>query len=263
MTDHGFRNPALERMRAGDVALGLIVRLARSADIARIAKTTGHDFVFIDRQHAIFDLETIAQIAHAAMGCGVTALVRVRGPDDPDMSMLLDNGVGAIIVPDVNTADDARRAVNACKFAPVGRRSASAAYPMFEFRAQPDALKILNQQTLLGCMIETAEGLRNIDAIAAVEGVDLLHIGCNDLLVDLGKPGQFGCPEMMDAVATLIAAARKHGRFAGLGGDRDLARQAQFIRDGVRFVTTQTDIAYLMAEATRKTAALREAFGKP
>jgi 2-keto-3-deoxy-L-rhamnonate aldolase RhmA len=66
---------------------------------------------------------------------------------------------------------------------------------------------------------------------------------------------------MMDAVAKLIATARKHGKFAGLGGDRDLERQRQFIRDGVRFVTTQTDIAYLMAEASRKTAALREALG--
>jgi 2-keto-3-deoxy-L-rhamnonate aldolase RhmA len=259
MPDYTFHNPALARMRADQVALGLIVRLARSGDIARIAKSTGHDFIFIDRQHAIFTLETIAHIASTALGCGVTALVRVRGPSDPDISMLLDNGVTGIIVPDVNTADDARRAVDACKFAPVGRRSASAAYPMFDFRAVPDALAILNAHTLLGCMIETAEGLRNIDAIAAIDGVDLLHIGCNDFLVDIGKPGQFGCPEMMQAVATLIAACRKHGKFAGLGGDRDIARQTQFIRDGVRFVTTQTDIAYLMAEASRKTAVLREA----
>lgn len=254
-----FRNPALERMRAGEVALGLIVRLARSADIARIARSTEHDFIFIDRQHAIFDLETIAHIAHTALGCGVTALVRVRGPSDPDISMLLDNGVTGIIVPDVNTPEDARLAVEACKFAPVGRRSASGAYPMFDFRAEPDALKILNEQTLLGCMIETAESLRNLDAIAAVEGVDLLHIGCNDLLVDIGKPGQFGCPEMMEAVAMVIAACHRHGRFAGLGGDRDVERQRRFIRDGVRFVTTQTDIACLMAEASRKTAMLRQA----
>jgi 2-keto-3-deoxy-L-rhamnonate aldolase RhmA len=194
----------------------------------------------------------------------VTALVRVRSPADPDISMLLDNDVTGIIAPDVNTAEDAKRAVDACKFAPVGRRSASAAYPMFDFRPQPDALTILNAHTLLGCMIETAEGLRNVDAIAAVEGVDLIHIGCNDYLVDIGKPSQFGCPEMMDAVAAVIAAAKRHGKFAGLGGDRDLERQTKFIRGGVRFVTTQTDIAYLMAEASRKTAALRTALdGSP
>jgi 2-keto-3-deoxy-L-rhamnonate aldolase RhmA len=131
----------------------------------------------------------------------------VRSPADPDISMLLDNGVTGIIAPDVNTADDAKR---------------------------------------------------------AVDGVDLIHIGCNDYLVDIGKPGQFGCPEMMDAVAAVIAAAKRHGKFAGLGGDRDLERQTKFIRGGVRFVTTQTDIAYLMAEASRKTAALRTALdGSP
>lgn len=259
MPDHNFHNPALARMRGGDVALGMIVRLARSGDIARIAKTTGHDFLFIDRQHALFDLETVGHIAQAALGCGVTAVVRVRGPADPDIPLLLDNGAGGIIVPDVNTAEDARRAVAACRFAPAGRRSASAGYPMFDFRPVPDAMKILDEHTLLGCMIETAEGLRNLDAIAAVGGFDLLHVGCNDLLADLGKAGRFGCPEMMAAVAAVIGASRRHGKFAGLGGDRDIGRQEQFIRDGVRFVTTQTDIAFLMEAASRKAAALREA----
>ena len=98
-----LRNPALERMRAGDVALGMLVRLGRSGDIARIAKSTGHDFVFLDVQHAIYSLETIGHIAQAALGCGVTAIVRVRSCHDPDMALLLDCGVTGIVVPDVST----------------------------------------------------------------------------------------------------------------------------------------------------------------
>src|SRR3954466_12481190 len=109
-----LRNPALERMRAGEVALGMLVRLGRSGDIARIARTTGHDFIFIDVQHAIFDLQTIAHIAQAALGCGITAMVRTRGAGDPDTALLLDNGVTGIVVPDVNTAADARKAVETC-----------------------------------------------------------------------------------------------------------------------------------------------------
>src|SRR5262245_8720098 len=107
----GLLNPAKERMKAGGVALGLSVRLARSADVARIAKATGHDFIFIDGQHSIFNLETIAHIAQAALAIGVAPVVRVRGVDDPDISMLLDNGVTGIVFPDVSTVAQAKKAV--------------------------------------------------------------------------------------------------------------------------------------------------------
>src|SRR3954471_21825369 len=84
-------NPVKERLRAGDVALGITVRISRTPDIARIAKATGHDFIFIDTQHSIFGIETIAAMAHTALAIGVAPLVRVRGIDDPDVSLLLDN----------------------------------------------------------------------------------------------------------------------------------------------------------------------------
>ncbi|MEA2907769.1 MAG: staphyloferrin biosynthesis citrate synthase [Alphaproteobacteria bacterium] len=258
-----LRNPVIERMRAGDVALGMIVRLARSGDVARIAKSTGHDFIFMDRQHSLFTLETIGHIAQAALGCGVAPLVRVRSCDDSDTSVMLDNGATGIVVPDVNTAAQAQRAVDACKFAPIGGRSVSAGYPHFDLRPVPigDAVVALNASTLVVCMIETLEGLSNIEEIAAVEGVDVLHVGCNDLLTDMNKPGAFGCPEIVAAVDRVIAAAKGAGKFAGLGGERDLARQQDFIRKGVRFVTTQTDIGFLLAAAGQRVDQIRKGVG--
>jgi 2-keto-3-deoxy-L-rhamnonate aldolase RhmA len=83
-------NPVRQRMQAGRVSLGMPVRLGRSGDIARIAKTTGHDFLFIDCQHSLFNIETIGHIASTAMACGVAPLARVRGIEDPDVSLLLD-----------------------------------------------------------------------------------------------------------------------------------------------------------------------------
>ena len=254
-------NPVKARMRAGEVALGMIVRLARSGDIVRVAKTSGHDFVFIDRQHSLFSLETIGHLAQVGLGCGTAVLVRARSCDDPDISLMLDNGVTGIIFPDVNTAAQARRAVEACKFAPVGKRSVGGGYPNFDCAAVPlaHATHALNEATLVVCMIETQEGLRNVDAIAAVDGVDVVHVGCNDLLAAMGKPGAFGDPQIVAAVENVIAAARQHGKFPGLGGERDLARQLDFIRKGVRFVTTQTDLGFLLAEASRRTAEIRKA----
>jgi 2-keto-3-deoxy-L-rhamnonate aldolase RhmA len=261
MSDASLVNPVIERMRAGEVALGMNVRLARSGDIASIARTTGHDFLFLDAQHAIFSLETLAHIAQAARGAGVAPLVRVRSVDDPDTSLLLDSGVTGIVFPDVGTAAQARKAVDTAKFAPIGRRSVSGGYSLFDFRTLPlaEMVRALNENTLVVCMIETREGLANVEEIAAVEGVDVIHVGCNDLLANMGKPGAFGDPEIVEAVERVIAAAQAHGKFAGLGGDRNVARQVQFIRRGVKFMTTQTDIGFLMAEASRRTGELRQA----
>jgi 2-keto-3-deoxy-L-rhamnonate aldolase RhmA len=97
-----------------------------------------------------------------------------------------------------------------------------------------------------------------VNEIAAVEGVDVIHVGCNDLLTAMGKPGAFGSPEIVAAVERVIAAAKAHGKYAGLGGERDLPRQQAFVEKGVRFVTTQTDIGFLMAAAGARTKAIRQ-----
>jgi len=168
-----LRNPVKETLKAGGVSLGMTVRLGRSPDIARIAKATGHEFIFIDTQHSIFDLETIAAIAHTALAIGIAPLVRVRGIDDPDVSLLLDNGITGIIYPDIANAGEAKQAVDACKFAPIGKRSVVGGYPHFNYRAVPltESVPELNDACLLVCMIETMEGLDNVEEIAAIDGV--------------------------------------------------------------------------------------------
>jgi 2-keto-3-deoxy-L-rhamnonate aldolase RhmA len=258
-SDIKLTNPAKERMRAGEAALGMNVRLGRSADIARIAKATGHDFIFIDIQHSIFNLETIVHIAQTALAIGIAPLVRVRGVNDPDVSLLLDNGVTGIVFPDVATVADARKAVDTCKFAPLGRRSVSGGYPHFDYRSVPvaQAVQALNDVCLVVCMIETVEGMTNLDAIAAVEGVDVLHLGSNDLLANMGKPGQFTDPEIVAAQERLITVCKAHGKFAGIGGHREVARQAELVRKGCRFLTTQSDIGFLSAAANAWTKGVR------
>ncbi len=254
-------NPVRARMERGEASLGMTVRMGRSGDIARIAKATGHDFIFIDTQHSVFGIETIIHIAQVALAIGVAPLVRVRGIDDPDVSLLLDNGVTGIVYPDVSTAAQARRAVDVCKFAPIGTRSVVGGYPHFDYRAVPltESVPQLNAVCLLVLMIETTEGLANVDEIAAVPGIDVLHVGSNDLLANMGKPGQFDDPAIIDAQDRVIAAARRHGIFAGCGGNRDVARQAAAVRRGALFLTTQTDIGFLAAAAGAWTTGVRRA----
>jgi 2-keto-3-deoxy-L-rhamnonate aldolase RhmA len=261
MADATVSNPLKAMMQAGKVALGMNVRLARSGDIARIAKTTGHDFIFIDGQHAIFTVETIAHIAQAALGCGITPLVRVRSVDDQDVQVLLDNGVMGIVYPDVNTAAEARRAVGRAKFPPIGKRSVAGGYPMFDFAPVPvrQTVPALNAATLVVCMIETPEGVRNIEEIAKVDGVDVIHIGANDLLTAMGKPGEFGDPEAAKVIDRVISVVAANGKIPGMGGDRNIPRQIEYIKKGARFLTTNSEIAFILAEATRVTTELRRA----
>ncbi|HEV7800675.1 MAG TPA: aldolase/citrate lyase family protein [Burkholderiales bacterium] len=254
-------NPLKEMLKADKVALGMNVRLARSGDIARIAKTTGHDFIFIDAQHSLYTVETIGHIAQTALGIGIAPLVRVRSCDDPDTQVLLDNGVTGIVFPDVNNADEAKRAVNRAKFPPIGKRSVGGGYPIFDYRAvnTAESVPALNDNTLVVCMIETREGLENVEEIAAVEGVDVIHVGSNDLLTGLGAPGTFGSAQHIAALDRVFAAAKKHGKIPGVGGDRNVSRQVDFIRKGARFITTNSEIAFILAEGSRVTGELRKA----
>ena len=256
-------NPVKELFKQDKVALGMNVRLARSGDIAGIAKSTGHDFIFIDMQHSLYNVETVGHIALAAIGVGVAPLARVSGYDDPQTQVLLDNGVMGIVFPDINNAAQARRAVARAKYPPLGTRSVGGGYPILNYRPTPvpDAVAALQDNTLVVCMIETQEGLDNVDAICAVQGVDVIHVGSNDLLTAMGKPGAFGSAGHVAALDKVIAACKKHGKIPGVGGDRNLARQVEFIRKGMRFITTNSDIAFILAEGSRVTGELRTALG--
>jgi len=256
-----FFNPVKQRLAAGEFAAGMLIRLARSGDVVRIAKSAGHDFVFLDIQHAMYSRETIANMAQTALGCGVSLLVRVRSCRDPDISVMLDCGASGIVVPDVNTADDARQAVRVCKFAPIGRRSLMTGYPTFDYKPLPPAetIKTLNANTLVVCMIETVEGIANAEEIAAVPGVDVVFVGITDLLADMGKPGAFGDPEVMRAIERVLSAAKAHGKFCGAGGDADPTRRLEFIRQGARFFVLSSDSSYLLAAATNAAKELRAA----
>jgi 2-keto-3-deoxy-L-rhamnonate aldolase RhmA len=261
MTAHQSANPLKAKLAAGAAVLGLSVRMVRNGDIARIARASGHDFLFIDTQHAIFGLESIHAIAQTAIAIGVAPLVRVRGLSDPDVSLMLDNGVQGIIFPDIDTPEQARRAVALCRFPPLGRRAVSGGYMMFDFAGLPlsDTIAALEDTTLVGVMIETPEGLDNVEAIAAVPGIDVIHVGTNDLLVNMGIPGQFDAPEILAAQARVNRACAANGIIAGCGGNRSVARQAAAIKAGARFLTTQTDVAFLSGAARSWIDGLRTA----
>jgi 2-keto-3-deoxy-L-rhamnonate aldolase RhmA len=111
-------------------------------------------------------------------------------------------------------------------------------------------------------MIETPEGVRNVEEISKVDGVDVIHIGANDLLTAMGRPGAFGDSEAAKVIDRVISVTAASGKIPGMGGDRDIKRQIEYIRKGARFITTNSEIAFILAEGTRVTTELRRALAE-
>jgi 4-hydroxy-2-oxoheptanedioate aldolase len=248
-----LRNRVKEKLGRGEVVASMTVRLIRGIEIARIAKTAGFDSLYVDLEHASFSLDTTGQICIAALEAGITPLVRV--PGIAAVSRVLDGGALGVIAPHVQSENDARAYVAAAKFPPLGHRSAAGPLPHLHYRSFPAASvdAALNQTTLLIVQFESEQALTQAEAIAAVEGVDLVMIGSNDLLADWGLAGQYEHARLRDAYARTIAACRKHGKHVGVGGlasRPDLA--AEFVRMGARYVSTGTDLGFLLAACTAK-----------
>lgn len=228
-----LRNHVKDKLGRGEVVASMTVRLIRGIEIARIAKTAGFDSLYVDLEHSSFSLETTSQICIAALEAGITPLVRVPGV--AEVSRVLDGGALGVIAPHVQSADDARRYLAAAKFPPLGQRSAAGPLPHLHYRSFPAAVAdaALNAATLLIVQFESEEALTRADDIAAIDGVDLVMIGSNDLLADWGLAGQYEHPRLRDAYARTIAACRKHGKHVGVGGlasRPDLAAEFVWVR---------------------------------
>jgi 2-keto-3-deoxy-L-rhamnonate aldolase RhmA len=257
-------NHALRQLRAGKLAIGLGLHQARTVGISQIAKTAGFDWLFIDGEHSSIDLDTAAQIAAGALAVGVTPVVRVAGLEHWHASRILDNGAQGIVVPHVDTADEARRVAASCRYPPIGKRSMGGGLQQLGFAAMPvgDAARIINEETLVVVMIESPQGVENCDAIAAVPGIDALLIGTNDFCFECGIPGQFNDPKVADAYRKVIAACRKHGKFPGMGGMYTPELLERHINMGVQLILSGSDFQILMQGATARAALVRGFEGK-
>ena len=256
----GVTNRVAERLARGEVSLCLGTRVSRTVDIAMIAQACGFDAFYIDMEHSTVSLETAAQLCGAALGLGITPLVRTPGHQGHVASRLLDAGALGIIYPHVNTGAEAEAFVAACKFPPLGHRSVGGSGPTMLYRPTPlaEVNRLGNKLTLCIAMIETPQGVANAAAIAAVPGIDMLLIGSNDLCTELGIPGDLQHPELRRAYEAVGAACKAHGKHLGIGGIRgDLKLTQSLLQLGALFMIAGMDVNYLMAAARKDADAIR------
>lgn len=256
-----YPNLARQKMARQELVLCMGLRQARTPDIGSIAAACGFDAIYVDMEHSTIGHDQTATICVAALGQGVTPLVRVPGQNPHDISRVLDGGAQGVIIPHVNTPAQARAIVQAAKFPPSGHRSVMGANPALGYRPFPLAEnnQVLNQDTLVIVMLETPEGIANASEIAAVEGVDMLLIGTNDLCTELGIPGQIRHPDIVQAYERTAQACQQHGKWLGIGGIRgDAELQTRLLALGARFIIAGNDVSYLMSAAQKDTQTLRQ-----
>jgi 2-keto-3-deoxy-L-rhamnonate aldolase RhmA len=240
-------NSTKQKLAANELVLCFGVNQLRTPNIAMIAASCGFDALYIDLEHNPTSLETAAAICVAAIGVGITPIARVFLQD---AARILDCGAQGVMIPHVNTAAEARAIVEACRFAPLGHRSAAGTLPSLGYAAlsQPEICRTLNQETLLMAMIETPAAVANAHEIAAVEGIDALHIGSTDLSTEMGIPGDYQHQRMREAFETVASAAKAHGKAMGVGGVRqDVQFQTWLLELGVRYLTSGSDTLYILS----------------
>jgi 2-keto-3-deoxy-L-rhamnonate aldolase RhmA len=256
-----IQNVALDLLRAGELAVGIGLRQARTVDIAPAMKTAGFDWLFIDMEHNSMDLDTAVQICVAARAAGISPIVRVPGFQHFHASRVLDGGAQGVVFPHVDDAKTAAELVDFCRYPPDGHRSISGTLPQLDFKSYPqkEAAAAINDATLLVFMLETPKAIANVDAIAAVPGVDALLIGTSDLTMEMKIPGQLDHPDVLAAYEVMIAACKKYNKHPGMGGIYQPELLRRYVGMGVKFILAGSDMSLLMSAGKARVSDIRSA----
>jgi 4-hydroxy-2-oxoheptanedioate aldolase len=259
----------LQRLRAGEVASSFKINLA-DARAVEIAAMAGFDCIWLDMEHVPNDFSVIEKGVWAAKSRDVDVMVRVARGGYSDYIRPLEMDAAGIMVPHVMSLADARNVVRMTRFHPVGRRPADGgnsdgAYCQIDF---VEYLKQANEQRFVMIQIEDPEPLEDLDAIAALPGIDVLFFGPGDFSQGIGAPGQWEHPRLVEARRRVVEAALAHGKYAGTVASADSL--GPLMEMGYRFLNLGADVIGLAAYsascaaefAKRAPAAKRGIYGR-
>jgi 2-keto-3-deoxy-L-rhamnonate aldolase RhmA len=203
-----------ELLASPDIKVGFWVNEFMTPAIGHILKSAGCDLVTFDMEHSGFAFETIRTALRFAEAAGIATIVRPPSKEYHDIVRALDIGAKSLMFQMVDTAERARQIVACMKYRPRGIRGVTTEhfYDRFTGGALGPKLVAEDEATTMIALVETRLGIANADAIAAVDGVDALYLGHVDLSVDLGIPGRYDDPRLLEATHALAAACRKHGK---------------------------------------------------
>jgi 4-hydroxy-2-oxoheptanedioate aldolase len=250
-------NSALAKWKAGEQTIGAWLSLANTHS-AELLAHAGFDWICVDLQHGLIDYGDLRHMLPAISTTATTPLVRVAGNDPKDIMKVLDAGAMGVIVPLVNNRAEAAQAVAACRYPPDGFRSfgpiRGALYGGRGYAAEA------NDQIACIVMIETREGIANLEEIVATPGLGGVYIGPSDLAYALGLPpvGDTEVPLHLETVGRILETCKRHRVPAGIHTS-SLAWAQRRLAAGFEFVTLGSDAGFMMSAAARELAAARGA----
>ena len=254
-----MKNIAKEKILNHELCLGVGLRQSRTVDIGKIMATSGYDWLFIDMEHNSMDIDIASQISVAAQDAGITPIVRVPDFAHHHATRVLDCGAMGVVFPHVENADIAKKLVSYCLYPPKGHRSMTGVLPQLDFKQQAiaDVASTINDNMLIVIMLESPEAINNVDSIAAVDGVDVILIGTNDLCMEMGIPGDYSNVKVKDAYSKVIDACKKYEKTPGMGGVYNEELMSEYIRMGMKFILSGSDLSFMMQSALQRSNKLR------
>jgi 2-dehydro-3-deoxyglucarate aldolase/4-hydroxy-2-oxoheptanedioate aldolase len=243
-----------DRLANGDPLLGTVVTLT-TAQASEALACAGYDWLWIDMEHGPLDLATVQSLIQGAGSCA--SLVRVPSNDPVWIQRVLDLGPTGVIVPHVDSAEDARAALAACYYPPRGTRSLGIGRAQGYGPGLPAYLASSHETLVVMPQIEHGDAVEEIDAILALEGIDCVMVGPFDLSASLGHPGALDHPTVVSAIRRVAQACERAGKRAGLfAASTDFAKRWQ--AEGFTVVAVGADVALLAEAALRTLGELRE-----
>lgn len=256
-------NPLKQAIAGGRPLLGVWVELITPA-VAEMMGLCGYDVLLLDMEHGLATVPDVVNAMRAARGTGAVPVVRVPSQAPAVLKALMDHGAPGLMVPMVHSAAEAAAVVAACRYPPKGNRGLAVGITRatdYGLRPAADYVASVEKETFIACQIESVRGVRDATGIAAVDGVDMIFIGWNDLAADAGHMLDLDHPEVVAMVAEVVAAARAAGKAvgtvpsAGKGWER-------LVEEGFDLVIPSADIAVLCAFGRDEVARFDAATGR-
>ena len=247
------------KLKNGGLAVGTMISEIRNPNLAYMLAQCGFDFFIIDNEHGSYSPETISNMIAAARGAGVLTVVRIPEIRRETILKPLDCGAAGLLVPQVNTADQAKEIMMHAKYPPSGNRgfALSRAHSLYTRPKVDEYLSQANETTFIAVQAESPEAIRNLESIAATPGVDAIFVGPADLSVSLGIPGQVTHPDEIEAIDRVVEVCQTHGITPGVHMSNPETLGA-WIKKGMRFVTFSSDVDMLAKAAADSLVQLKK-----
>jgi 2-keto-3-deoxy-L-rhamnonate aldolase RhmA len=251
-------NRVKKKLQSGELTFGSWITIPNPA-VAEIMALVGFDFLVIDTEHGAINVESVQTLIQAMGATEVTPLVRLAGSQRMSVNKILDTGPYGVIVPMVNSRDEAEAAVRAVLFPPEGARGIGLGRAHgFDPERRAQYLKIANSLMLVGSQIEHPDAVDRVEEIVTTPGIDLVFLGLADLSGSMGYSGEPGHPAVAKAIEKVVYTARRAGVPLGIpvGGPEDVAAR---VKQGFQFFHLGADMVYLGQACKRRLREARQA----